>query len=305
MVSTHTARSWSRSGGRPASARRCDRWSGSPAHRAWSSSPTTTPPAAARPHWRRSPGRVASRPWSWTRTADRLVAGRRRWSGRSSTTTAANGCWSWTTTTPSTTGSSWNGSSRPDAGRARPPSVSEAPIWCVRGPSSAAGDLPRAPRRRSTTSPATARLSTGGGRSDTCGGFDAGLFFGFEDLDLGLRLRAAGERLIVIELGSLHQVADTAANRSPWREYYKARALTTIARRHLGRVATACTVARLGGGGLFLAVRERHGLQLLRARLRGIAHAFSGVRGPGPYRPSINPAKSPSAAPSASRRASA
>lgn len=125
---------------------------------------------------------------------------------------------------------------------------------------------------------------------DELGFFAGELFFGFEDLEFGLRLQAAGYRLLVVPTEH-HTVADTAAVRTPWREYYKARSIVTICRRHLGTAPLVATLARsLLLGGLVLAIRTRN-LNLIRARWHGAVDALRGSLGPGRYAPTSNPAK--------------
>jgi GT2 family glycosyltransferase len=127
---------------------------------------------------------------------------------------------------------------------------------------------------------------------DAVGGFDESLFFGFEDLELGLRLRKSGWSLIATELNAQHTAADTAPGRIPWREYYKSRALVAVARRHLGPLATILTVMRLGLGGARLLVRP-DGLKLAVARLEGVADGVRARMGVRRYDPEGNPAKRP------------
>jgi GT2 family glycosyltransferase len=126
---------------------------------------------------------------------------------------------------------------------------------------------------------------------DRLGFFEPRLFFGFEDLDLGLRLNAAGWEVRVCPLPSLQEVPDTATVRTPWREYYKTRALVWTLLRHRGRYAVLVTVARSTLlGGLRLALLDRQP-DLLLARLRGTLDGLTGKLGVHRYSPVANPAK--------------
>lgn len=123
------------------------------------------------------------------------------------------------------------------------------------------------------------------------GFFDEQLFFGFEDLDEGLRLGEAGWSLWAIPLPSIHDVADTSPLRTPWREYYKTRALTTITRRHLGLPALlSLSVRTVVLGSLRLAVQGRRPA-LASARLAGWIDGMRGLLGQRRYDPSTNPPK--------------
>ena len=87
---------------------------------------------------------------------------------------------------------------------------------------------------------------------------DPGLFFGFEELEYGLRFRAAGYSLLVCgelwmvergvrgrrDLGK--QSLRTTRKTAGWRRYYTVRNTTLIAKRH-GTPRAAITVAIVGG----------------------------------------------------------
>jgi GT2 family glycosyltransferase len=126
---------------------------------------------------------------------------------------------------------------------------------------------------------------------DELGFFDGGLFFGFEDLELGLRLRHAGYRLLAVPVAH-HEVPDTASSRSAWREYFKTRALVTIVRRHLGLPELFATLTRsLLVGAPVIATRHRDA-SLAVARWRGALDGLRGRLGPQSYAPGANPPKS-------------
>ncbi|TBT83129.1 glycosyltransferase [Propioniciclava sinopodophylli] len=126
---------------------------------------------------------------------------------------------------------------------------------------------------------------------DEVGFFKPDLFFGFEDLDQGFRLRAAGWTVRVCPLPSLQQVADTAGTRSAWREYYKTRALIWILWNRRGVYATLLTLLRsVVLGGTRHAVADRRP-DLARARLMGAWDGLRGRLGVRRYSPQTNPPK--------------
>jgi GT2 family glycosyltransferase len=115
------------------------------------------------------------------------------------------------------------------------------------------------------------------------GGVDASLFFGFDDLDIGLRLQSAGfalyahgdlwrqERARNSRLGLGPQLTPTCPE-SPWRSYYSARNLILILRAHRSfRQALQATLRQILGG-------FRNG-SCFRARLHGVVDAWLGRRG--------------------------
>jgi GT2 family glycosyltransferase len=125
---------------------------------------------------------------------------------------------------------------------------------------------------------------------DEQGFFDEALFFGFEDLDYGLRLRSAGLRLCVVAPIVGHTVQPSAPARVAWREYFKTRALVTVCRRHVGAWAVTITVARSLAGGARIAIENRRPA-LAVARWRGVVDALRGRLGADRYAPTNNPAK--------------
>ncbi|GGB70080.1 hypothetical protein GCM10011314_06730 [Knoellia flava] len=123
------------------------------------------------------------------------------------------------------------------------------------------------------------------------GGFDARLFWGFEEAELGLRLRGLGYRLCAPGPLFLHarQVAGTAGlasrtlrtptDKAAWRRYYSVRNSTVLARRYGGPLAS--TVAGVGGaakGALTLA-RSHRPLGEIILPARGAVDAYRGRLG--------------------------
>jgi GT2 family glycosyltransferase len=130
---------------------------------------------------------------------------------------------------------------------------------------------------------------------DEVGFFDPDLFFGFEDLDLGLRLRQHDWTLVAAPQPSLHRVADTAtgssAGSTEWREYYKSRALVHILKTRVGRGPALVAIGRSTlAGSVALGVKDRS-FARPRARLEGALDGWRGRMGPGDHVPSTNPVK--------------
>ena len=126
---------------------------------------------------------------------------------------------------------------------------------------------------------------------DRVGFFDEHLFFGFEDLELGLRLQTSGYRLLVAPEVAGHVVQDSASARTAWREYFKTRSLIVICRRHLGPTALAATCMRtLVIGSLRLLVGLRRP-ELVAARWCGARDGLRNKLGPQGRAPTANPAK--------------
>ena len=118
---------------------------------------------------------------------------------------------------------------------------------------------------------------------DAVGGVDPSLFFGFDDLDLGFRLKRAGYGLYAHgEMFRLERVRRDHIGRPPyltrrwpevpWRTYYSARNLVLILRaQRCRRQAVQVTLQQIAGG------LRRH--SALRPRLRGLFDGWAGRRG--------------------------
>jgi glycosyltransferase involved in cell wall biosynthesis len=117
------------------------------------------------------------------------------------------------------------------------------------------------------------------------GPFDAGLFFGFDDLEFGLRLVDAGYLLEAHELG--REQADPPSTpslgyrRAEWRTYYTVRNLVIVLRRHASPSAVALTVLLQGvAKPLFNLLRgPRSGWPQCRMAWTAIWHATIGRHG--------------------------
>lgn len=126
---------------------------------------------------------------------------------------------------------------------------------------------------------------------DEVGFFNQRLFFGFEDLDLGFRLRKAGWSLWTAPQPSIHNVPDTASNVVAWREYYKTRALLWILQEHTNAWAIVVTLIRsVVLGSLRLAVLRRRP-DAAWARAVGAVDGLSGRLGRRRYSPETNAPK--------------
>lgn len=126
------------------------------------------------------------------------------------------------------------------------------------------------------------------------GTFRRELFFGFEELEFGLRLRRAGYTIyapgpIVRQLRSLHAGTRNLPRRGPtvglpepdWRRYYSLRNLIYILRLH-GRGPAALRVSLVRGVGkplVSLPFRPRRALAHLASNLRAVRHGWTGRMG--------------------------
>ena len=116
------------------------------------------------------------------------------------------------------------------------------------------------------------------------------LFFGYEELALGLAIKKAGfsvladgdswlnERRRWGRLG-LHDRASIVEHEAPpWRRYYSARNLVLIVREHRALTAAVVSTASVIAGGALATWRTRRAAPLL-STLHGVAHAWLGIRG--------------------------
>jgi glycosyltransferase involved in cell wall biosynthesis len=133
------------------------------------------------------------------------------------------------------------------------------------------------------------------------GSFHAPLFFGWEELDLGLRLRRAGYHLYVSgplyrRVGPLRGAAPDRGRPSigleepDVRRYYDLRNMTYILRTSGNRAALASMALTVGvlKPALGMALAPRRGAEHLRLGLRAIADGLRGRLGPAP--PDLTPA---------------
>lgn len=125
------------------------------------------------------------------------------------------------------------------------------------------------------------------------GGLRADLFFGFEDLDLGLRLRECGYRLVIdgplMEAERRHagNLGLPAVRRtrpgdaSPWRRYYTVRNVILICRELGFRRAAILSTLRAGIAGPLVAAirRDPQWRELGRMSVKGAADAWRGRTG--------------------------
>ncbi len=121
------------------------------------------------------------------------------------------------------------------------------------------------------------------------GVFDPALFFHFEELDFGLRLRAGGWRLVIDRdvtlrtrsatgrLG-LGRRARVARRSTAWRTYYAARNEVLVARRYGALTAPLVVTARLLVGGAVQVVRSRT-VENIPPRLHGLLDGWRGRTG--------------------------
>lgn len=118
------------------------------------------------------------------------------------------------------------------------------------------------------------------------GVFDRDLFFGFDDLEFGLRLRAAGHRVVVDgdvmtnmraragRLGKGPRIPGSGL--APWRRYYSARNIVALARRYGTRTAPLWAVAHGGPAAAVREITRQRSFRSAGAAMRGV---FDGVRG--------------------------
>ena len=121
------------------------------------------------------------------------------------------------------------------------------------------------------------------------GGPDPDLFFGFDDLDLGLALAKSGSTLWSSGLarthGWTHMVEDRTASRSVdaphWRRYYSLRNLVLVLRRNqrTGSAVAMSLVAGLAKPVINLPLHPRTSWRHLRLNLLALRHGWTGQAG--------------------------
>ncbi|MEZ5245424.1 MAG: glycosyltransferase [Acidimicrobiales bacterium] len=120
-------------------------------------------------------------------------------------------------------------------------------------------------------------------------GPDPALFFGFDDLDLGLALERSGASLWSSGLAREHgwttmvegRTASAAVDAPSWRRYYSLRNLVLVLR-HDGRSGAALTMSLLAGIAkplVNLPLRPRVGWRNLRLNLMALRHGWTGQAG--------------------------
>lgn len=126
---------------------------------------------------------------------------------------------------------------------------------------------------------------------DEVGLFRSDLFFGFEDLDQGLRMTRAGWRLLCTALPGLFVPSETSPRRVDWREYYKTRAFVFTMNKHVGLGAAAAFTMRSVILGSLLLVARTGNWKIGWARCLGATDAFRGSLGARRYQPEHNEPK--------------
>lgn len=123
------------------------------------------------------------------------------------------------------------------------------------------------------------------------GGFDAQLFWGFEEAEFGLRLRSLGYRLcapgplflqarqLAGTAGASSRTQRTPSDKAAWRRYYSVRNSTVLAQRYGGPLAS--TIAGVGGAtkGAITLARGRRPFDEVILPGRGAVDAFRGRLG--------------------------
>lgn len=118
------------------------------------------------------------------------------------------------------------------------------------------------------------------------GVFDRELFFGFEELEFGLRLRAAGYRVVVDGdvMTSMRALAGRlgrgpripGSGLAPWRRYYSSRNIVALAKRYGTRTAPVWAVVHGGPAAAVRAIAVQRNFGSAGAAMRGV---FDGIRG--------------------------
>jgi hypothetical protein len=113
------------------------------------------------------------------------------------------------------------------------------------------------------------------------GPFDASLFFGFSEVEYGLRMRSAGYVLLRADLWAGHRTPSQISVRLPepdWRRYYSLRNQIAVLRRY-GYTTTAARIALVRGLGKPVANLPRSPRRAVHALRQNVRAAWDGWRG--------------------------
>lgn len=125
---------------------------------------------------------------------------------------------------------------------------------------------------------------------EAVGTFEPKLFFGWEELEYGLRLQAHGYSIVAdgdewlrrrwrLQAAASTDGIDLSPVRHPWRRYYTARNLIRILLTHQHRSAAAVTTAREVAAALVGVMSKRESTASAKARMQGCIDGWRGISG--------------------------
>jgi GT2 family glycosyltransferase len=117
--------------------------------------------------------------------------------------------------------------------------------------------------------------------------FDPRFYLYYEDLDLCLRLKASGFRLLTVPSAKIwHKVSGSSGLVSPLRTYHMARSSVLFFRKHARGVQRPAILAYRSGSAARKSADwlSRGDTRSLRAYFRGLSHGWHGVLDDAPYR---------------------